>query len=365
MGMGPTGWVPPHCPNSKCVYFNTLSPDWPFIRKGFFERQRRPYRIQRFTCRACRRHFSTQTFSTSYWQKRPEVTGRIISMVVGCMANRQISRALACSPSTVAHQIARLGRHCLLLQARELARIDQLHEIAIDGFETFEWSQYFPFHHNVAVDVASGYFLYHTDSPLRRKGRMTRHQKARRVCLEERLGRAHPKALESGVRDLLDGILSKQGSVTLRSDDHAAYPRAIASLGREITHCITSSKERRDRRNPLWEVNLLDLMIRHSTAAHKRETIAWAKRRQASIEKLAIFQMWRNYIKRRSEKGSRVTSAMLIGLANRPWRVKDLLAGRAFYEKERLSDRWRDYYRRRVETRALAVNRTHELVYAL
>jgi hypothetical protein len=280
------------------------------------------------------------------------------------MGNRQIARALACSPSTVAHQVARLGRHCLLLQARELARIDELGEIAIDGFETFEWSQYFPFHHNVAVDVASGYFLYHTDSPLRRKGRMTAEQKARRLDLEARLGKADPKAVETGVRELLAGVLSKQRCVTLRSDDHAAYPRALASLGCEITHRITSSKERRDERNPLWEVNLLDLMIRHSTAAHKRETIAWAKRRQVSIEKLSIFQVWRNYIKRRREKEGRVTSAMLVGLANRPWHVRDLLAGRVFYEKTRLSDRWRDYYRRRVETRALEVNRTHELAYA-
>ena len=43
-------------------------------------------------------------------------------------------------------------------------------EIAIDGFESFEWSQYFPLHHHVAVDVNSGYFLFHTDSELRRKG---------------------------------------------------------------------------------------------------------------------------------------------------------------------------------------------------
>ena len=364
MGTVSTGWVPPHCPNPNCLYFNTLSPNWPFTRKGFYQRQRRPHRIQRFTCCACKRHFSTQTFSTSYWQKRPDVIDRIVLMVVGCMGNRQIARALACSPSTVAHQIARLGRHCLLLQARELARLGHLGEIAIDGFETFEWSQYFPFHHNVAVDVASGYFLYHTDSPLRRKGRMTAAQKTRRSALEARLGKAHPRAVETGVRELLCAIHSNQRSVTLRSDDHAAYPRAIASLGCDVTHRITSSRERRDERNPLWEINLLDLMIRHSTAAHKRETIAWAKRRQASIEKLTIFQVWRNYIKRRREKGSRVTSAMLLGLANRPWQVRDLLAGRVFYEKTRLSDRWRDYYRRAVETRALAVNRTHELVYA-
>jgi transposase-like protein len=360
----PTAWIPPHCPNPNCIHFNTLTPDWPFIRRGFFVRKQRPQRIQRFTCQTCHRHFSTQTFSTSYWQKRGQLASRIVMMVVGCMGNRQMARALECSPSTIAHQVARLGRHCLLLQARELERIPKLNEIAIDGFETFEWSQYFPFHHNVAVDVDSGYFLYHTDSPLRRKGRMTAQQKARRLVLEEQLGRPHPRAVEAGVGDLLSEIVSKRGAVTLRSDDHPAYPRAIASLGLDITHRVTSSKDRRDERNPLWEINLLDLMIRHSTGAHKRETIAWAKRRQASIEKLAILQAWRNYIKRRREKGNRVTSAMLVGLANRPLAVRDLLAGRLFYEKTALSERWRDYYRRRVKTRALAVNRTHQLVYA-
>lgn len=362
MGTGTTGWVPPHCPNPTCCYYNTLSPDWPCVRKGFYERRHSPCRIQRFTCRACKRHFSTQTFATSYWQKRPELSSRIVSMVVGCMGNRQMARALGCSPSTVGHQVARLGRHCLLVQSNELARITSLNEIAIDGFETFEWSQYFPFHHNVAVDVDSGYFLYHTDSALRRKGRMTATQKARRSVLETQLGRAHPNAVEEGVRSLLAPLLRR--AVTIRSDDHRAYPRAIGSLGCEITHHITSSRQRRDERNPLWEINLLDLMIRHSTAAHKRETIAWAKRRQASIEKLSIFQVWRNYIKRRREKGNRVTPAMLLGLSSRPWRVQDLMARRLFYHKTPLPEPWSNYYNRRVRTVALAVNRTHDLRYA-
>ena len=100
------------------------------------------------------------------------------------------------------------------------------------------------------------------------------------------------------------------------------------------------------------------------TAAHKRETIAWAKRRQASIEKLAIFQVWRNYIKRRREKGTCVTPAMLIGLATRPWRLRDLLRERLFFERTTLSARWRQYYRRDVRTASLAVNRIHDLTYA-
>lgn len=360
MGSGSTGWVPPHCPNPNCTYFHALTPHWPFKRKGFYLRQCGPHRIQRFTCRACKRHFSTQTFSTTYWQKRPDLVKRVVMMAVGCMANRQAARALACSPTTVTHHIARLGRHCLLLQTSELARIAPAREIAIDGFETFEWSQYFPFHHNVAVDVDSGYFLYHTDSPLRRKGRMTTHQKRRRAALEAALGRPHPGAVETGMRDLLQTLLP----ATIRSDDHRAYPRAIASVGGDLRHRITSSKARRDERNPLWEINVLDLMIRHSTAAHKRETIAWAKRRQASIEKLAIFQVWRNYIKRRREKGDRVTPAMLLGLASRPWQVRDVLARRLFFEKTALSPRWAQYYRRGVVTPALRVNRRHALKYA-
>ncbi|HKW14289.1 MAG TPA: hypothetical protein VJS69_07385 [Candidatus Krumholzibacteria bacterium] len=248
----------------------------------------------------------------------------------------------------------------MLVQARELQRLSNLEEIAIDGFETFEWSQYFPFHHNVAVDVSSGYFLYHTDSPLRRKGRMRPRQKARRAQLELTLGRAPGRAVEDGVRDLLVPIVSR----VIRSDDHRAYPRAIRSLERHVSHHITSSTRRRDKSNPLWEINLLDLVIRHSTAAHKRETIAWAKRRQASIEKLAILQVWRNYIKRRWEKGDRETPAMILGLANRPWRVRDLLKERLFFDRIELSPCWERYYRREVPTTALRVNRTHQLRFA-
>jgi transposase-like protein len=364
MGRTWTGWVPPHCPNPNCKHFNAFTGEQTFKRKGFFLRERSPQRIQRFTCLACKRHFSTQTFCTTYWQKRPQLLDRVYMMGVGCMANRQIARALGCSPSTALHQIARLGRHCLLLQARDLVKLPPLEEIVIDSFESFEHSQYAPFHHHVAVDVKSGFFLFHTDSPLRRKGRMTAHQKQRRALLEEKLGRPHPRAVEIDVRELLEALLSKQQSVTIRSDDHRAYPRAMASLSCRITHRITRSKQRRDERNPLWEINLLDLMIRHSTAAHKRETIAWAKRRQASAEKLAIFQVWRNYMKRRWEKGSRVTSAMLLGLTSRPLRVKDILSTRIFYEKVVLPPRWDLYYRRLIKTHALPVNRTHQLKYA-
>jgi hypothetical protein len=51
-----------------------------------------------------------QTFSVTCWQKRPGLIPPVFTLVVGCMANRQIARSLGCAPSTVAHHIARLGR---------------------------------------------------------------------------------------------------------------------------------------------------------------------------------------------------------------------------------------------------------------
>jgi transposase-like protein len=356
-------FMPPFCPNPQCK-FHRDSMGWRFKKNGTHPRQFDRSLIQRYLCQHCRRSFSSQTFSTTYWQKRPGLMKTMFMLVVGCMANRQIARALGCSPTTVAHQLARLGRHCLLYQSRELARAAASNEIVIDGFESFEWSQYYPFHHNVAVEVDTGYFVYHTDSELRRKGRMTEHQKRRRVELEFQHGRPSPREIEVGVRELLEVTTLKNAAISIRSDDHRAYPRAMRGIDSLISHSVTSSKRRRDDRNPLWEVNVLDLMIRHSTAAHKRETIAWAKRRQVSAEKLAIFQVWRNYIKRRWEKGPKESAAMLKGLAHRLLTIEDILKRRLFPWRIDVPQRWRQYYERKIETRALPVNRVHALIYA-
>jgi len=108
----------------------------------------------------------------------------------------------------------------------------------------------------------------------------------------------------------------------------------------------------------------VDLLIRHSTSAHKRETIAWAKRRQASIEKLSVFQVWRNYMKKRREKGPRESPAMVLGLTDHMWCVEEVLSERLFFEKISLPECWERYYRRDVKTAALGVNRRHRLRYA-
>ena len=281
------------------------------------------------------------------------------------MANRQLAKDLKVTPETINRHIARLGRHCMLFHQQMMQGCPAAPEVVVDGFESFEYSQYFPIHHHIAVEKGTDFIIYFTDSELRRKGRMTVVQKKRRAILEKELGRPDPKAIEKDMRELLDVTLTDGLISTIFSDDHPAYKGALRGLGFQVDHRITPGSAHRDKNNPMWEINLLDLLIRHCSANHKRETIAWSKRRQASAERLAILLVWRNYIKGRREKvrGS-PTPAMERGMVNRPLEIEELLQLRIFRTRIDLPPAWSDYYDRKVETRALSCNRRHELKMA-
>ncbi len=360
----PSDFTPPFCPNPSCRHHRGLTDGWRLKRAGFFRRLVQPHRIQRFTCLHCRRSFSSQTFSTSYWLKRPDLPARLFMRAVGGMANRQIARDLRIAPATVDRQLARLGRHCLLLHTRLCGQARPRGPLVLDGFESFEFSQYHPFQHHLLVEAQSSFFWHFTDSPLRRKGRMTDAQKRRRQRLETELGRPDPKAVEKDVTSLLQTVLDQECAVTLRSDDHKAYPRALRNLECQFHHQVTPSRQRRDADNPLFEINLLDLLIRHSQANHRRQTIAWSKRRQSSAERLAVLLVWRNYVKCRWEKRCRQSPAMLKGMLASRLTVREVLKERLFRTQIDLPQRWAEYYRRAVETLAVPNGRRHELTYA-
>ena len=173
-------WVPPHCPNANCHNHNNNEPKWPFKKIGYYRRLQPPYRIQRFACKTCRRSFSTQTFSPTYWQKRPDLDAAILMKTVGGMANRQIARDLDVDPGTIDRHLSRMARHCMLFHNLMMQNSPPVQEIVVDGFESFEYSQDYPIHHHVAIEKDNDFILYFTDSELRRKGRMTDVQKRRR-----------------------------------------------------------------------------------------------------------------------------------------------------------------------------------------
>jgi len=345
------------------------------VRDGLYRRPSDGRRFQRFRCRHCARRFSTRTFAADYWLRRRDLLPRLAQLATEGPGLRQMGRLLAVTHATVGGQLARAGRHCLLYHQEMTAGRPIREPLVIDGFETFEYSQFFPFHLNLAVGAASWFLYAFTDSPLRRKGTMTPAQKRRRTILESTLGRPDPKAVEAGVVALLRPLLPRWGDapndrdpsatpgLVLHSDDHPAYRRALRRLRAEVPtrtfrHQVTPSTTRRTTRNPLFPVNLADLLLRHGQASHRRETIAFSKRRQGALERLAIFTVWRNVIKRRREKRRDQTTAMAAAILDRPLRWPEVFGARKFPRRSLLPSPWWTYYWRRVKTLPLGDRQT-------
>jgi transposase-like protein len=335
------------------------------VRAGFFQRQASPQRIQRFQCRHCRRHFSEQTFRTTYWLKQPQLLLPVAHRLLGCSGFRQIAREFGVSPQTVLGLSARLGRQCLLFHEERRPTGDLMEPLVLDSFQSFEWSQYHPTLFHVLAGQGSHYFHGFTDSEVRRSGRMREGQRRKRARLEARHGRPDPRSIEREVANLLGIVTAGAAQLAVWSDEHQDYPRALARLRHlSIEHRTISSRAARTSRNPLFAINLLDLLIRHGGANHKRETIAFSKRRQSAADRLWLLLAWRNYVKSFSERKRDATPAMRAGVCARRWSVKGMLAERRFPSRIALPERWARYYWGLTPTRRLPRVRSHTLRYA-
>ena len=357
-------WAPPFCPNPQCDSHAKTGP-WRFKKKGSYERLRGPRRVQRYVCRSCRRNFSTQTFSTTYWLKYPHRLGALFHRLVGCSALRQIAREFGLTHASVQRQSERLGRHCLLFLEAHRPKEALGEPLVLDGFRTFEHSQYWPFDLNLLVG-ASHYVYGFSDAELRRSGTLRPAQRVRRAELEAECGRPDPLATRRAVAELVARVVPSGAVVTIESDEHTAYPQAFARLpDRRIEHRTTSSKASRTPRNPLFPANLADLLLRHASANHKRETIAFSKRRQGALYRAAIWAVWRNFMKSRSENQGDDPPGVALGLVHRRLRVHEILAERRFPWRHALGPWLSRCYFARIPTRRLERCRAHTLRYAV
>jgi len=335
------------------------------VRNGWFRRAQAPERIQRYRCVDCGRHFSDQTFSTRYWLKRPGLLVPVFHGLVGCACFRQLARQHDCSPQTIALQAARLGRHCQLFHERLRPRGEIGEPLVLDSFQSFDHSQYHPSLDHLLLGQDSHYLYGFTDSECRRSGRMTAYQKRRRAELERTFGRPDPRSVEREVATLLAIVAPRPQRLELHTDEHRAYPRAFARVPHlVIEHHTVSSRAPRTSRNRVYAANLADGLIRHGGANHKRETIAFSKRRQSSLWRLWIFAAWRNYVKWFSERAHDATPAMRAGVCTQRWSVRALLSTRLFFHRIGLPERWERVYRGLTPTRRIPNARAHTLKYA-
>jgi hypothetical protein len=276
-----------------------------------------------------------------------------------------MAREAEVAHATIQRLLEHLGRHCLLVHERLRPRTAPTEPLVLDGFRSFEYGHYWPFDLNLLVGTS--HFVYgFNEAELRRSGTQTPRQKVRSRALEAAHGRPDPQATRKAVTELVGRTVPKGASAAIHSDEHSQYPTALRRLrDRTIDHHTTSSKASRTPRNPLFPVNLADLLLRHGGANHKRETIAFSKRRQGALYRAAIWQVWRNTMKSRSEARRDDPPGVAIGVIAKRFTLDDVLRQRHFPWQAGLRGWLAACYFGRIPTRRMTRLRQHDLRYAV
>lgn len=373
---------PPHCPNDACSFFHPARrAEWRVHRDGFERIRRAPGWVVRFRCQSCGRCFRNSTFRLDYWKKIAGLHARVFDLLTNGQCIRQAARTLRVAPNTVILRQRQLAGQALILlleMQRALRKRLQAKDArcVLDGLRDAAGSHYEPCDVQITA-LAKTQVVFDADLiGLRRSGSMTDEQRRIRAERERRLGlpeRGRRVRQTKKTLELFVGMLAEGVNGLCDTDKEPDYVRGHGQLDERdrarVRHRRTSSRARRDASNPLWRINHLDRLLRHSLANLKRETIAQAKTAAGLFDRVLLGVAWINHVKGISERrrrDARTTPAMLIGLDHRPRRARSLFRRRRFPDHEpSLSAELRTIYEGRFRVRPREITRPQPKSYAL
>ena len=373
--------VPSFCPNPRCEHHFDQSDayDGHWKHVGSYHTVV-VGTVLRFRCLTCGKGFSERTFSIDYYTKRLFDLREIHRAASQGESLSSIAKHLTGSVESIENRIERLSRNSLAMHEYLLMDLRLSENLVADGFESFDRSQYFPNNINLLVGQDSQFLYGVTHTTIRRKGRMTKHQKRMRETLEQSY-RAPKKAIESSFARLLELIPKLWDSATvprlrLWTDEHYAYPRSIRQVPQlaqgqcdgSFSHMTWPSKARRTRVNPLFPVNYYDRELRKDIPAFHRESTCYTRNTANGLARFMLHLVYHNYQKPFRVGPGRKTEevhAEMAGISST--RIAEQFAmfytDRAFLSKQKLSAEGNKIWRKEAVT-PLKVGTTYVPKYA-
>jgi len=304
----------PFCPNPLCQ--NHLRPtEEAWYRSDGFHPTKAYGPVPRFQCKACRKTFSTQTFALDYYVKHPLDYRDLAARHAGSAGLRAIGRALGASCATIQNRLDRLSRQALALHAelRPLARLRE--DLCVDGFVSFDVSQFFPNEITIAITSHSRFVYDLSHATRRRSGSMTEAQKAKAARLYA--GFTFERgAVSRTFRDILGSLATERPPRTRRplvliTDEKKEYARELRRSAlyqdqdgdHRIAQLTVHSRAPRTFLNPLFASNYLDREIRKDQANHHREASCFTRNVGNGMSRLALYCLDHNYRKKYRIKG--------------------------------------------------------------
>lgn len=338
-------FAPSRCPRAECP--SRSQPSFRWARKGHFRRRCDGRSVQRFRCLHCERTFSIQTFRLDYRLKKPTLHLRLFGLFVSKVTHRQSARVLNCSRRTIAHRLRLLGGHCKDFHQTTLARAAArggIHGVfQLDELETYETSRRLaPVTVPLLIERHSRCVIHVETAPLPARGRLSARDHARKQKRETCFGRRFSGSTRAVLSTLtqLRAVHDEDSSVVVQTDCKTSYVSALSkTFGVRLRHQRTSSKERRNSKNPLFPVNHTFAMLRDGISRLVRRSWAASKKRERLEWHLWIWIAYRNYVRTITNKLTRTTPAMALGIVQRRLRREQLLAWRAMPKATRYGQR--------------------------
>ncbi|MBX3462683.1 MAG: hypothetical protein KF830_05905 [Planctomycetes bacterium] len=291
----------------------------------------RPEGVQRYFCKSCRRGFSRQTFRHDYYDKRPHHNAGVFLELVSGVGLRQVGRVQQLDAHTIQRKQAKMAATLSRLHDNLCPRLPAGRTWLLDEEETYESASIRPLTMPVLIDRSTWFVVATAVGSIRRLAPAGTARRQRQDQEEQRLG-VRPDESGQVVREVLQRLAGKvpEGAVALQTDQKQSY-RTLARgvFGDRLTHSTTAGKRVRDTSNPLFPINTTMAMTRDNCGRLRRRSWLVTKLAARLRDHLALFTVYRNYVRRRFNRDRpQQTAGQLLGLVPRNLTPAEVLAWR-------------------------------------
>lgn len=279
------------CPRPGC-------PSLQFRKYGTFLRISDGKKVQRWTCKRCKLHFSSPTFQRTYRQHKRRVNPWVARLLSSGVSMRRTALLLSIHRTTVARKLDFLARLARERNRRTLHALPKVHDVQFDDLLTLEHTKCKPLAISLAVEAPSRRILGFEVSRIPASGPLAE--------LSRRKYGRRPNQRPRGLQKLFDTLRTcLDDAVTFRSDEdplyrtvlrrnfpHAAHQRHPGGRG-----CVTGQGELKKLRfDPLFSLNHTCAMLRANINRLFRRTWCTTKKKECLEQHLAVYMDFHNRV---------------------------------------------------------------------
>ena len=326
---------PPFCPASTCRSRNSSEP-FRWRRAGRYQRGCDARQVQRFLCLLCRTRFSSQTFRLDYRQRKSRINRAVFDCFVSKVNHRQAARILRVNRKTIEHRLRLWGPTLRDFHGTVLGRVHERGGLVgtwtLDEQESFEHDRRLqPVTIPILIHWRSFFVLHAETAPLPSRGHLSPIDQKRKLDREQKYGRrvSGSSAAVQKCFEAWRGVLGAEPA-HLITDRKRTYPKLFKHCfrGRYGGHVRIRSSETRNRSNPMFPINHTLAMLREHVSRLARRTWSASKRRERLADQIWVYIAWRNYVRGITNRATKVTPAMALGVCSTPLPIRRLLRWR-------------------------------------